>query len=88
MRINTFRISALVGTAAAATLMSLAPVVNAATAVAAAAPPASMSVTAGGAGTNPLLPYGPNPQAPAESGYINDSHDEIDTSGGQIDLPF
>lgn len=40
------------------------------------------------AGTDPLVPYGTDPQAPVTTGYINRNHDEGITSNGEVDLPF
>ena len=41
-----------------------------------------------GADTNPLVPYGPGPQVPTSVGMSTSNHDEIDTTNGQLDLPF
>jgi hypothetical protein len=41
-----------------------------------------------GADTSPLVPYGTNPQVQTSLGVHTSSHDEIDTSNGQLDLPF
>ena len=41
-----------------------------------------------GADTNPLVPFGPNPQVKMSVGLQTSNHDEIDTTAGQIDLPF
>jgi hypothetical protein len=49
---------------------------------------ASAAFTMGGAGTDPLLRYGTEPQAPHRLGYVDSSHDEADTTNGQVDLPF
>lgn len=39
-------------------------------------------------GTDPLIPYGTDPQAPVTTGYVNRNHDEGITSNGEVDLPF
>jgi hypothetical protein len=39
-------------------------------------------------GTDPLVPYGTEPQAPVTPGYVNHNHDEGVTSNGEVDLPF
>ncbi|WP_036437358.1 hypothetical protein [Mycobacterium sp. URHB0044] len=41
-----------------------------------------------GIGTDPLVPYGIEPQAPVTPGYVNRNHDEGVTSNGEVDLPF
>jgi hypothetical protein len=41
-----------------------------------------------GADTNPMVPFGTNPQVKTTIGLQTSNHDEIDTTGGQIDLPF
>jgi hypothetical protein len=64
----------------------VAPIANAAT------PPAPVAVVAApaapGAGTDPLLPYGTDPQSPYRLGYVNSNHDEANTTNGELDLPF
>jgi hypothetical protein len=40
------------------------------------------------ADTNPLVPYGTNPHVPYVTGYHVSNHDEVDTTNGQLDLPF
>jgi hypothetical protein len=57
------------------------------------APPASgvtvaAPQTPGGAGTDPLVPFGTNPQVPQRLGYIDSNHDEANTTNGEVDLPF
>jgi hypothetical protein len=66
--------------------VALAPVASAATSIA--APPAATPTAGPGTGTDPLVPYGPEPQVPYRLGYINSNHDEANTSAGQLDLPF
>ena len=39
-------------------------------------------------GTDPLVPYGIEPQAPVTPGYVDQNHDEGNTSNGEVDLPF
>jgi hypothetical protein len=39
-------------------------------------------------GTDPLVPFGTDPQVPVTLGYVNRNHDEGITSNGQVDLPF
>ena len=39
------------------------------------------------ADTDPLVPYGTNPQVPS-LGFHESNHDEADTTAGQLDLPF
>lgn len=41
-----------------------------------------------GADTNPLVPFGTNPEVKTTIGLHTSNHDETDTSAGQIDLPF
>jgi hypothetical protein len=41
-----------------------------------------------GAETNPLVPYGTNPQPQTSVGMHTSNHDEVDTTNGSIDLPF
>lgn len=41
-----------------------------------------------GADTSPLVPYGTNPQVPYLVGLHSSNHDELDTTNGQLDLPF
>jgi len=67
-------------------VVALAPVANA-TALPA---PVSHSVTvsASGEGTDPLVPFGTEPQEPAHLGYVDSNHDEANTTNGQVDLPF
>ncbi len=40
------------------------------------------------ADTNPLVPFGPNPQVKTPIGLQMSNHDEFDTTAGQLDLPF
>lgn len=40
------------------------------------------------AGTDPLVPFGTDPQAPVTTGFINRNHDEGITTNGEVDLPF
>lgn len=40
------------------------------------------------AGTDPLVPFGTDPQVPVTTGYVNRNHDEGITTNGQVDLPF
>jgi hypothetical protein len=66
--------------------VALAPVASASTP---AAPVASaMGSPIGGAGTDPLVPYGTEPHIPGVLGYVDSSHDEANTTNGQVDLPF
>jgi hypothetical protein len=66
--------------------VALAPVASAAT------PPApvvsAMGAPIGDAGTDPLVPYGTQPHVPGVLGYVDSSHDEANTTNGQVDLPF
>jgi hypothetical protein len=39
-------------------------------------------------GTDPLIPFGTDPQAPVTTGFINRNHDEGITANGEVDLPF
>ncbi|MBI3224622.1 MAG: hypothetical protein HYZ39_06155 [Mycolicibacterium cosmeticum] len=41
-----------------------------------------------GADTSPLVPYGTNPQVPYLVGLHSSNHDELNTTNGQLDLPF
>ena len=41
-----------------------------------------------GADTDPLVPFGTNPQVPTSIGFHESNHDEANTTNGQIDLPF
>jgi hypothetical protein len=52
---------------------------------------ASVAITlapTAGADSNPLLPYGTHPQVPTSVGLHVSNDDEIDTTNGQVDLPF
>ena len=40
------------------------------------------------ADTNPLVPYGTDPQTPYVLGYHVSNHDESNTTNGQLDTPF
>jgi hypothetical protein len=40
------------------------------------------------ADTDPLVPYGTNPQVPYVLGFHESNHDEANTTNGQVDLPF
>jgi hypothetical protein len=40
------------------------------------------------ADTDPLVPYGTNPQVPYVLGFHESNHDEANTTNGQLDLPF
>lgn len=67
--------------------IALAPIAGAATL------PAPMAVATahsaiGDAGTDPLVPYGTEPQVPYRLGYIDSNHDEANTTAGEVDLPF
>ena len=39
-------------------------------------------------GTDPLVPFGTEPQVPVTPGYVNRNHDEGVTSNGEVDPPF
>ena len=67
-------------------VVALAPAANAAPLPAPA--PHSVIVSASGAGVDPLVPYGTEPQEPAHLGYVDSNHDEANTTNGQVDLPF
>lgn len=41
-----------------------------------------------GAGTDPLIPLGTDPQSPVRLGYIDRNHDEGNTSNGMVDTAF
>jgi hypothetical protein len=41
-----------------------------------------------GADTDPLVPYGTHSQVQTSVGLQTSNHDEIDTTNGQVDLPF
>jgi hypothetical protein len=73
-------------TAAIGGAIALAPVAGA-TAATLAAPTATTSAVAA-PGTDPLVPYGTDPQVPQRLGYIDSNHDEVNTTNGQVDLPF
>ena len=60
----------------------LAPVASAATPVTIAA------AGIGTSGADPLVPFGTEPKVPGPLGYVDSNHDEVNTSNGQIDLPF
>jgi hypothetical protein len=49
---------------------------------------ATQPAPVGSAGTDPLVPYGTNPQTPYRLGYINPNHDEGNTTNGEVDVPF
>jgi hypothetical protein len=40
------------------------------------------------ADTDPLVPYGTNPQVSVPTGLHTSNHDETDTTTGRVDLPF
>jgi hypothetical protein len=40
------------------------------------------------ADTNPVVPFGTNPQSPYVLGFHVSNHDEANTSNGQVDVPF
>lgn len=42
----------------------------------------------GGAGTDPLVPFGTNPTVPYTLGFIDPNHDNGNTTNGEVDLPF
>jgi hypothetical protein len=62
----------------------LAPIASAATV----STPATHSAPAAGPGTDPLVPYGTDPQSPYVLGYHVSNHDEANTTNGQLDVPF
>lgn len=39
-------------------------------------------------GTDPLVPLGTDPAIPYRLGYVDSNHDEANTTGGGVDLPF
>lgn len=41
-----------------------------------------------GSNPDPLVPYGTNPQVQTPIGLQSSNHDEVDTTSGQVDLPF
>jgi hypothetical protein len=67
-------------------VVALAPAANAAPLPAPAA--TSVIVSASGGGTDPLVPFGTEPQEPGHLGYVDSNHDEVNTTNGQVDLPF
>jgi hypothetical protein len=69
--------------AAIGTAVALAPIAGAAT------PPApAPAATTAAAGTDPLVPFGTDPQSPDVFGYHVSDHDESNTTNGQVDVPF
>ncbi|WP_319448278.1 MULTISPECIES: hypothetical protein [unclassified Mycobacterium] len=66
--------------------VALAPVAGAATLPT--PHPTATAPAVPGAGTDPLVPYGTDPEAPYRLGYVNSNHDEANTSNGYLDLPF
>ncbi|MEV0673077.1 hypothetical protein [Mycobacterium sp. NPDC050441] len=58
--------------------VALAPVAGAVTA----------SHTPAANGTDPLVPFGTDPTVPNHLGYVDSNHDEANTTGGGVDLPF
>lgn len=62
--------------------VALAPAASAAPA------PAPIATSIQTVGTDPLIPYGPEPQVPGRLGYVDSNHDEANTTNGQVDLPF
>ena len=53
------------------------------------APPVTVAAPAvPGAGTDPLVPSGTDPQVPYRLGYVDSNHDEANTTNGGVDLPF
>ncbi|MHC9296700.1 hypothetical protein ACRCUN_29905 [Mycobacterium sp. LTG2003] len=38
--------------------------------------------------TDPLVPVGTDPVIPYRLGYVDSNHDEANTTGGGVDLPF
>ena len=65
------------GAIAFAPIASAAPIANAAT------HPAPVS----SAGTDPLVPYGTDPQVPP-LGFHESNHDDANTTNGFVDVPF
>jgi hypothetical protein len=86
MRTRTYVTSGLVA-AAIGGAIALAPIAGAATLPAPMAGATAHSAI-GDAGTDPLVPYGTEPQVPYRLGYVDSNHDEADTTAGQVDLPF
>lgn len=41
-----------------------------------------------GSGTDPLIPWGTDPQSPVRLGYVDRNHDEGNTSNGTVDTAF
>ena len=68
--------------AAIGSAVALAPIASAAT------DPAPAATTTGTAGTDPLVPFGTDPQSPHVFGYHVSDHDESNTTNGQLDVPF
>jgi hypothetical protein len=68
--------------AAIGSAVALAPIASAAT------DPAPAVTTTGTAGTDPLVPFGTDPQSPYVFGYHVSDHDESNTTNGQLDVPF
>ena len=67
-------------------VVALAPAANAAPLAAPAGH--SVIISASGEGVDPLVPYGTEPQEPSHLGYVDSNHDELNTTNGQVDLPF
>lgn len=63
--------------------VALAPIASAATPSA-----TSTARVAASAGTDPLVPFGTDPQSPYVFGYHVSNHDEANTTNGQVDVPF
>jgi hypothetical protein len=48
----------------------------------------AIPLTAGSAGTDPLVPYGTEPHVSTRLGYVDSNHDEANTTNGEVDVPF
>jgi hypothetical protein len=87
MKITVKYVAPWLAAGALGAAIALAPVAGAA-AVSAPVPNAATPPAVGPAGTDPLVPYGTLPQAPYRLGYVDSNHDEINTTNGQLDVPF
>ncbi|CAN5588388.1 hypothetical protein BH09ACT8_BH09ACT8_63430 [soil metagenome] len=84
---TTKRIAPWIAAAAIAASFGFAPIAGAATDPAPVVSTTSEPAPVGSAGTDPLVPFGADPQIPYQLGYLDPTHDNGNTTNGQLDLP-
>ncbi|MCV7224523.1 hypothetical protein [Mycolicibacterium komossense] len=85
---TTNRVAPWIAAAAIAASFGFAPIAGAATEQMPVIAATTTQPAPGGTnGTDPLVPFGADPQIPYQLGFIDHNHDNGNTTNGQLDLP-